>query len=300
MTQAPQSGDAMKVQVTPDADNPAISGEFTIASLRLANAMQLWRERNNLVDSRYGDVQYAQYGVYPSDAVTDRAIYLGSQTTEIYNKTVYQSAEYEGPTNNPIKGIGTKYANPMGVGSGSLCNNYSVTEHGFLMALTSIVPEPAYSSGTRRFFHYDTIDDIAFPLLQGVGDQPVYAREIIDTYSGQGDKTVIGYTGRYSEYKFINDHISGLLRDGETLSSFALQRSFSEPPVLGADFLEIPVDYLDQVSAVGVENSKYGAWIESYWRYSKVSCLSEYNAVPTLGRMPDVHQITVTKAGSRL
>lgn len=296
MTAQPQAGDSMKVSF--DVENA--SGEFTIAALRVANSMQQWLERNNLVSPRYGDVQYAQYGVYPSDAITDRSIYLGSQTIEVYNKAVYQQGSFDGNGANPFDSIGAKYGAPIAMDSGSFCNNYMVKEHGFLMALTSLVPEASYGSGTRRFWHYDTIADIAFPLLQGVGDQEVYAREIIDNYNGEGDKTVIGYQERYIEYKFIEDSVHGRLRDGQNLSSFMLQRTFSEPPELGADFLEIPKDYLNQVGAVNADVSDYGYWGAVAWDYRKVSSLSSANATPTLGRMVDVHTITVPKGGTRL
>lgn len=296
MTTQPQAGEAASVTFDTTGD----TGEFTIASLRVANAMQLWRERMNLVDPEYSDAIFAQYGVYPDDSVTGKAIYLGSCTQEVYNKSVYQQGDFSGATNNPINSVGAKYASPMAVGGNSLCNDYHIREHGIVMAITSLVPEAMYSTGTRRQFHYDTIDDIAFPLLQGVGDQPVYAREIVDTYSGEGDKTVIGYQQRYTEYRFINDNVSGLLRDGQSLEAFALQRSFAETPELGASFLEIPKTYLDQVSAVGIENSKFGAWVSSAWNYTKASRFSALASMPTLGHMKNTETISVVKAGKRL
>lgn len=44
--------------------------------------------------------------------------------------------------------------------------------------------------------------------------------------SSFGDSTVFGYTDRYAEYKYHDDEVHGLLRDGESLQAFALQRSF--------------------------------------------------------------------------
>lgn len=296
MTAQPQAGDAISVSF--DVENG--SGEFTIASLRVANAMQQWLERNNLVSPRYGDVMFAQYGVYPSDATTDRSIYLGSSTLEVYNKAVYQQGSFSGNGANPFDSIGAKYGAPVVLDSSSLCNNYEVKEHGFLMAITSLVPTASYGSGTSRFWHYDTIADIAFPLLQGVGDQEVYAREIVDSYSGEGDKTVIGYQERYIEYKIIEDSVHGRLRDGQNLSSFMLQRTFSTPPELGTAFLEIPKDYLNQVGAVNADVSEFGYWGAITWDYRKVSSLSSANSTPTLGRMVDVHTISVPKGGTRL
>lgn len=293
MTPEPQAGEASSVKFD-IVDN---TGEFTIASLRAANALQQWLDRNNIGGFRYGDMIYAQYGVYPSDAITDRAIYLGSSSTEVYNKSVYQHDGNGGEnTNNPFNAIGSKYASPSGVGQGSFCNNYRVTEAGFVVKIGSLVPQAYYSTGVRRMFHYNDISDIAFPVLAGVGDQSVLARELIDIYTGEGDTNVLGYQQRYAEYKFIDDQVHGLLRDGQSLASFALQRSFSEAPQLGSEFLQIPRDYLDQVSATDYKLSEYGCWVNCYNDYRKSSTLPAYS-IPTLEDMKG-HTILVDKGGN--
>lgn len=297
-TPEPQAGDASKVsfEIT---DN---SGEFTIASLRAANALQQWLDRNNLAGYRYGEQIYAQYGVYPSDAITDRAIYLGQMNVNVYNKSVYQQTlgtSNDLETNNPFNAIGAKYSNPQGVSQGGFCNNYRVTEHGFLMVIFSLVPQAYYSTGVKRMFNYSDISDIAFPLLAGVGDQEIYGREIVDNYGGTGNETVFGYTQRYAEYKFMDDEVHGLLRDGESLSAFALQRSFNEVPQLGSEFLQIPKDYLDQVSATNYKISEFGCWVDSYFNYKKSSKLPAYS-IPTLGEMKNTHTEIIDKGGKRL
>lgn len=294
-TPEPQAGEPASVTF----DISGNSGEFTIASLRAANALQQWLDRNNIGGFRYGDMIYAQYGVYPSDAITDRAIYLGSTSVEVYNKSIYQQSGDGGQnTNNPFNAIGSKYSNPTGIGQGNFCNNYRVTEAGFVIKIASLVPQAYYSTGVRRFFMHNDISDIAFPVLAGVGDQPIYGRELTDIYSGTGDDTVFGYVQRYADYKFIDDQVHGLLRDGQSLDSFALQRSFSDVPQLGSDFLEIPREYLDQVSATDYKLSEYGCWVNTYNDYRKSSTLPAYS-IPTLEDMKG-HTVLVDKGGNYL
>ena len=86
-TPLPQAGTgaALSFEV---ADN---SGSFTIASLRAANSLQQWLERNNVAGNRYADQIKAHFGVMPADAVNQRAIYLGSSSSLIYNHSVYQT-----------------------------------------------------------------------------------------------------------------------------------------------------------------------------------------------------------------
>lgn len=297
-TTQPQAGYASSVSFSTSGD----TGSFSISSLRAANALQLWLERNNIAGYRYGDQIKAQFGVYPSDAVTDRSIYLGSKTIDVYNKSVYQQSngfpDEETTSRNPMNVIGAKYGSSMGVGDGSLVDKFTATEHGFIFVMFSLVPIAAYATGTRRYLMRNKASDFAFPLLAGIGDQEIYKFELnkgslIDPSIG-----TFGYTQRYSEYKYMDDEVHGLLSDGQSLSAFALQRSINGA-TLGSSFLQIPTDYLDQVTAVEDAASDYGCWVDSYFKYKKSSTLPAYS-IPSLGDLHDVHTEMISNGGKRL
>lgn len=95
------------------------------------------------------------------------------------------------------------------------------------------------------------------------------------------------------------DEVHGLLRDGENLQAFALQRSFDEAPSLGSQFIEIPTDYMDQVTAVTADMSKYGAWFNTWFTYKKSSVLPAYS-IPTLGDPKDTHTEIISNGGTSL
>lgn len=302
-TPKPQAGDPAQLAFNV-ADG---QGSFTIASLRAANALQQWLERNNIAGYRYGDQIKAQFGIYPSDAITDRPLYLGSHTVDVYNRSVYQNnAEISQPesavdvaTANPFNTVGAKYGSPQAVGDGSLVGKFTASEHGFIMVMFSLVPRAYYGSGSRRYLQYSSQADFPFPLLAGVGDQPILKQELLDGANSVSLDT-FGYTQRYSECKFMDDEVHGLLRDGESLSAFALQRTFSNDVELSSDFLKIPQDFLDQVAASssGLPSS-FGAWCDSYFSYKKVSTLPAYS-IPTLGDPKDTHTEVVDSGGKRL
>lgn len=284
------------------------SGSFTIASLRAANSLQQWLERNNIAGNRYADQIKAHFGVMPSDAVTQRAIYLGSSSSVIYNHSVYQTAGVDGSTvmpQNPFNTVGSKYSSPIGSDKSSLVGDFSVTEFGYLMIIGSIVPDAVYGTGINRDFFRLQIGDFAFPLLQGVGDQPIYKAELANAGvdADTMDKmATFGYTQRFAEYKFMEDEVHGGLCDGQSLSAFALKRSFGSLPQteLGSSFLEIPIDYLDDVSASAESlPSTYGAWADIFFQYRKTSVLSAYT-IPTLGDPHNTHIETVPTGGRRL
>lgn len=306
-TPKPQAGDPAQLAFSV-ADG---QGSFTIASLRAANALQQWLERNNIAGYRYGDQIKAQFGIYPADAVTDRAIYLGSHTVDIYNRSVYQqnysteSSIAGSSIPNPFQSVGSKYGSPQGVGENSLVDRFTASEHGFIFVMFSIVPRAYYGTGDRRYLRYARQSDFAFPLLAGVGDQEIYLSELSNEGSGTpAYDRVFGYTQRFSEYKYMDDEVHGLLRDGQSLSAFALKRSFvKEDVALGSDFLQIPQEFLDQVGAYyGSDDSKvnsFGAWCDVFFAYKKVSTLPAYS-IPTLGDPKDTHTEVIDNGGKRL
>lgn len=282
------------------------TGSFTIASLRAANSLQQWMERNNIAGSRYIDQIRAHYGVTPSDAIMDRPVYLGSHSFDIYNKGIYQSApntSQSTATSNPMQGLGSKFGSSMGVSDSSLVESFKCTEFGFLFVLASIVPDALYSSGQRRYLDYQVVSDFANPILSAVGDQEIKVKELVPDMFDDGldPEQTFGYTQRYSEYKFMLDEVHGLMRDGSSLEAFALQRSFdgNNQPALTSDFLEIPTNYLDQVTTVASWSSQYGAWANTFFKYKKSSVLPAYS-IPTLGDPKDTHTEIVPKGGTRL
>lgn len=302
-TPLPQAGNQQSVGFTISNNQ----GSFSIASLRAANSIQMWLERNNLAGNRYPDVINANFGVYPADAITDRVIYLGRVNVPVYSKSVYQTADSVSGSQlrNPMKTIGADYGSPQGVKSGTFCKNFEVTEHGYLFVMASLVPTAFYSTGIDSYFHHNRVTDFGWPLLQGTGDQQILSQELCRDPWNQSTQTpfTFGYTQRYSEFKFKNDQIHGLLRDGQSLDSFALQRSFEfangVQPNISYAFNEIPRSFLDQVSAVTNEQSNFGYWADVYFNYKKVSTLAAYS-IPTLGDLKNVHKEVIPLGGKRL
>lgn len=275
--------------------------DISIPALRAANVLQRWLDRNNIAGERYADQIKAQYGVLPSDAILDRPLFLGSDVVGIYNRSVYQTAnnpDSDKNTNPFSTVVGSSGASSAGFKDGGLVDNFKSTEHGYLMILASIVPHAYYSTGMRRQMMHSKVGDFAIPLLQGLGEQPIYDSELASPFL-DAEYGIFGYQQQYAEYKYHDDEVHGLLRDGESLESFALQRSFDEIPTLGTQFLQIPTDYLDQVFASSVDVSGFSAWYDIFISMKKISPLSEY-VIPTLGDLKNTHKENVPYRGRQL
>lgn len=273
--------------------------EISISAIRQANVLQKWIERNNVAGVRYSDQLRATYGVTPSDAVLDRPIFLGCNRTPIYTKGVKITAGNSSTTNNPYSTqAGSTAGSALGVSSSSLCDEFTATEHGFIMVLASIVPHAQYAKGTRRYLKESAVGDIPNPMLEGLGEQPVYRYELVSSYLDDPDQ-IFGYQPQYAHYKYHNDEIHGELQDGESLDSFAIQRSFDNNVVLGTSFLQIAASSLNQITAVNENVSKFTAWYNIGFEFKKISSLSEY-VIPTLGEVPNTHTETIPTRGTQL
>lgn len=296
------------------------SGRATISQVRVANALQQFVELHNKCGIHYDDLAFARTGIRPSDAAVDIPIYLGRQVYDVYNKSVFQTSfdandQITSSTPNPFQTVGNKYANGQALGSGNLCN-FTATEGGIFMVLMSVVPDASYGTGSVRQWDYDNIFDLPTPQLEGIGDQPIYLGELLNSenmliggvqqFVTHDRSRVFGYTQRFAEAKFMLDETHGLLRDGMTLSAFALKRSFFRDPALGKAFLTVPTDALDEVSAIGDRSgdpdsinpqSYFGYWFDCYFDVKLVSNLSAYS-IPTLENMKG-HTEMVDNGGRR-
>lgn len=281
---------------TTGASAAVSNGKISISSLRSANVLQRWLERNNIAGERYADQINAHFGVMPSDALIDRPIFLGSSKFGIYNRSVMQTVNQPSSGNyqNPFSSVGSKGASTSGSGSSSLFSKFHSTEHGYIMVLASIVPHANYASGMRKYLLHTKIGDFAFPLMQGLGEQAIDVRELNSSLT----PATFGYQQQYSEYKYHDDEVHGLLRPGQSLDSFVLSRSFADT-ALNTDFVTIPTTAMDNVTAVKSDLSKYGAWADFYFLFKKVSPLSEY-VQPTLGDMRNTHKENVDYRGKQL
>lgn len=316
-----QNGKAQAVTMT------TIDGSegFTISALRAANSMQQFLERNNLAGERLVDYVKAQYGANLSDSIAQRPILLGKGSFDVYSKGIYQTTpsvyddgagntpSYD--TSNPFNSVGARYGSPFADGSDLLVDNFTASEPGYLMVLAWLSPKVSYSTGIdpilSRYLN-NSVSDMANPILQNVGNEPIFNSQI-NSWSllwepkigGRNDK-IFGYMERYGNWKDRQDEVHGLLRDGGSLQSFALQRTFNDSaktmmPNISNNFLEIPTTYLDQVSAVNGSVSKYGYWCDTYFDYKVSMPLAEYS-IPSLQDPAYEHGVDVTldKGGKQL
>ena len=263
-------------------------GSFSIASLRAANALQKWLERNNLAGNRYYDQILAHFGVVPSDASVQRSLFLGSLTSPVIVNSVNQTATSNSGSNstNPFSTVGASYGKVQCYEKGSLVKGFEAKEHGYIMGIFSLVPHANYSSGARRhLISRRNNSDFAWPEFAGIGDQAVRVAEL--NASAARGQDIFGYNQRYSEYKYHDDEVHGLLRDGTLasgadsavdLSPYALQRYITGEDVdISSAFIQIPTNFLDNQLAATDKVSGYSCMVDCYFDVKALRTLPEYS-----------------------
>lgn len=289
-----QQGNVSSVTIAIPAGTDSAGGAttMTIAALRAANSLQQFRERNNLASPRFVDQIQDRYGVRPSDGVAQRPICIGSATYDISTRGVDQTSETVSGsgTSNPFSSVAAQYGRGGALGNDFIIDNFEALEPGYIMVMQSLVPEATYTVGIEKHFSRylgpDTIVDMANPLLQNVGDQPIFAREITG-YGSVNPGNVFGYTDRFAEFMFRKNSVHGAMRNDAgtagTLKSFVLQRDFTGASnvSLSTNFLEIPTNYLDQIFAISSESAGLSYWFDLYLDYKVTMPLAEYS-IPSL------------------
>ena len=283
-TLSPQLGVAQSVKL-PVTNT---QGTMSIASLRAANSLQQFAERNNLAG--VDDVNYykAMYGAHLDYGVAQHPVCLGSVSVPIYVNGIYQNGSNSGQTNNPFMSVGTQYGSGGVNETSVVIKDFTANEFGYIFVLGSLVPRVSYSSGTRRYLSHhllgnNTGADFANPLLQNVGPQPVYNWEFEAATPFVQNTPLFGYQTRYAEWMSHPDEVHGEFVDGRTLDSFVLQRSFNVSVAgISDSFLQIPENYLDQIFAVTPqEDTGFSYWVDMLHKWNVSSPLQDF-VIPSL------------------
>lgn len=188
-----------------------VQGAFDIIQLRLAEAVQRWKEITQCHDQTYRDQIYAHFGVRLSPALSDECIYVGGSASNLdISEVVNQSLSGDSEAN--IKG--------KGVGTGQLRESISCSEHGVLMILYHVVPVLDYViTAPNPQLLYTSTDDLPQPEFDSIGLQAMpfgyllngsnFKDEFPDINEEGFLGSIMGYVPRYIELKTSVDDVQG-------------------------------------------------------------------------------------------
>jgi hypothetical protein len=197
--------------------NPALQASFTVLQLRMAEAVQRYREVAQVADQTARDQIYAHFGVTLSPALSDTCFRVGGSASNIDISEVVNTylPEAEQNASAIIKG--------KGVGSGQGGVNFSSDEYGILMAIYHVVPLLDYViTGQTQELLYTNTADLPFPEFDSIGMQSLHFGRFFnyksDTFTSDPTGSVMGYTPRFIDLKTDYDEVYGAFRS--TLKSW--------------------------------------------------------------------------------
>ena len=224
----------------------------TINDLRQAIALQRFYEISARAGSRYIETILGHFHVKSSDARLQRPEYIGGGVTPITISEVPQtSATDETSPQGNLAGRG------LGFGRTNQAI-FRAEEHGYLIGILSIVPEPVYYQGINKSFSRLQRDQYYWPSFAHLGEQPIMKSELFVDPTPNVDQSqlLFGYAPRYAEYKYSPNEIHGLMRS--SLSNWTFARKL-DAANLNSEFLEVPA--VNNPFAVQDDTDKFVIWI---------------------------------------
>lgn len=243
-----------------------LAASFSVLQLRMAEAVQRYREVSQVADQTARDQIYAHFGVTLSPVLSDTCFRIGGSASNIDISEVVNTylPEAEQNASAIIKG--------KGVGSGQGGVNFSSDEYGILMAIYHITPLLDYViTGQPQDLLYTNTADLPFPEFDSIGMQSLHFGRFFNYYSStfafDPTTSVMGYVPRFIDLKTDYDEVYGAFRstlknwvaplDPEYLSKWidstvsAGQTYYS----LNYGFFKVNPSVLDSIFKVGADSS---------------------------------------------
>lgn len=220
----------------------------TINTIREAATTQQFLERDARGGTRYPELIYSHFGVVSPDARLQRPEYLGGGSSPVISHSVAGTNQSGSGATAP--GQLSAFATVSASGHSF---TKSFTEHGVIIGFVSVRADLTYQQGLPKIFSRSSRYDFYWPDFNGIGEQPVYTRELFCDGSATDDD-VFGYLPYGDEYRTMESKISGLLRSGVsgTLDNFTFSQEFPSAPTLDSTFIQDDPPF-DRVVAVSTE-----------------------------------------------
>lgn len=172
----------------------------TIPNLREASAIQRFIDIISVTGQRYWDKVQGLYDEKPEGMRDERVRFLGRYQAFVKVGEVITTATNSFAETGDYAGRGLLI-------DGKYIFRRHFSEHGWLMCISSIVPDIHYTGLSRQLTDVSMLDT-PVPSLAQVGDQSVYRRELVWRWNGN-NKTVLGDQFRYYAYKSAPNEVHG-------------------------------------------------------------------------------------------
>lgn len=187
-----------------------LSSSFSILQLRMAEAVQKYREVSQFADQDARGQIMAHFGVSLSPVLSDKCMYLGGSSSNIDLSEV---------VNTNITGDNVAEIAGKGVGTGQGGFSGQFDEHGIIIGIYHNVPLLDYVvTGQPQNLLYTNTADLPFPEFDSIGMQTIQFGRFINSKSVLWTSGVdyrvqtMGYLPRFFDVKTRYDEVLGAFR----------------------------------------------------------------------------------------
>lgn len=240
-----------------------------VQEIRLAEKLQRFLERQLRTGSRYVEHLLGTWGVYPNDARLQRPEYIGGGKTPVVISEVLNTAAAPDPETEGLP-VGEMAGHGISVGVTNQASKYC-EEHGYIMGILSVIPEPAYYQGLHKMFTRLSYLDFYFPDFAHLGEQEIKNKELYMSDNDTQNNATWGYQSRWAEYKYCPSTVHGDFK--LSLDHWHMARKFDALPPLNNDFIKCH----PTTRIFAVENQKEHMYIQLYHRIIAVRPMPFFN-----------------------
>lgn len=187
-----------------------LASSFTVLQLRMAEAVQKYREVSQFADQDVRGQIMAHFGVSLSPVLSDKCVYLGGSSSNIDLSEV---------VNTNITGDNVAEIAGKGVGTGQGSFSGSFDEYGIIIGIYHNVPLLDYViTGQPQNLLYTNTADLPFPEFDSIGMQTIQFGRFVNSKSiswtsGIDYRTqTMGYLPRFFDVKTRYDEVLGAFR----------------------------------------------------------------------------------------
>lgn len=187
-----------------------LASSFSVLQLRMAEAVQRYREVSQFADQDARGQIMAHFGVSLSPVLSDKCVYLGGSSSNIdLSEVVNTNITGDNVAEIAGKGVGT--------GQGSFFGNFD--EYGIIIGIYHNVPLLDYViTGQPQNLLYTNTADLPFPEFDSIGMQTIQfgrfvnSRDIKWTSGVDYRVQTMGYLPRFFDLKTRYDEVLGAFR----------------------------------------------------------------------------------------
>ena len=187
-----------------------LASSFSVLQLRMAEAVQKYREVSQFADQDARGQIMAHFGVSLSPVLSDKCVYLGGSSSNIdLSEVVNTNITGDNVAEIAGKGVGT--------GQGSFSGNFD--EYGIIIGIYHSVPLLDYViTGQPQNLLYTNTADLPFPEFDSIGMQTIQFGRFVNsnsvTWTSGVDYRVqtMGYLPRFFDVKTRYDEVLGAFR----------------------------------------------------------------------------------------